>query len=285
MQVLKSAVATVLRPPSSLQITCIGVFDTVGSLGVPVGAFWRENRDLYEFHDVGLSPICEYSLHALAIDEHREPFEATLWRPARLGKGSARAQQVWFAGAHGDIGGGYIDEQQRALNKQAALDDITLDWMMRRVLRISKNSFPINIPDKPDDAVQQEARYLAPQHEPRRGIYRFMPTVWRSLLSTPVPIVRGLERNVCYDRHAEGIGEAIHISAIRRLGREVRVNSTRTIYSPRNLLSALEARRDIAVIDWNSKLLGTADANGVISDAVKRLTGAELPSETSQCAY
>ncbi|QOG21737.1 hypothetical protein FOM02_35030 [Bradyrhizobium sp. SEMIA] len=66
--------------PGTVKVKCLGVFETVGALGIPISRVWRENRDLYGFHDVGLAPICEHSLHGLAIDEHREQFEATLWR-------------------------------------------------------------------------------------------------------------------------------------------------------------------------------------------------------------
>jgi hypothetical protein len=55
-------------------IRCIGVFDTVGSLGIPHSGFCRSQ---YQFHDVILGPAVEYAFHALAIDEQREPFEPT----------------------------------------------------------------------------------------------------------------------------------------------------------------------------------------------------------------
>jgi hypothetical protein len=67
-----------------VRIRCLGVFDTVGARGIPIPSLWRENRDLFGFHDVGLSQICDHCLHAVAIDEHREPFEATLWREERV---------------------------------------------------------------------------------------------------------------------------------------------------------------------------------------------------------
>ena len=57
-----------------LKIDCLGVFDTVGALGVPLPAFYRVNRERYEFHNVELSSITKVNLHAIAMDEHREPF-------------------------------------------------------------------------------------------------------------------------------------------------------------------------------------------------------------------
>jgi hypothetical protein len=77
--------APYIHSRANLRIKCLAVFDTVGALGVPLPLFWRENRDLFEFHDVGLSRISEVNLHALAIDEHREAFEPTLWRKQKFG--------------------------------------------------------------------------------------------------------------------------------------------------------------------------------------------------------
>ncbi|MEZ4452607.1 MAG: DUF2235 domain-containing protein [Nannocystaceae bacterium] len=101
-------------------IKVIGVWDTVGSLGVPAAGKW--NTDLVGFHDTRLSSRVEHAFHALAIDEHRPDYPATLWEiepddPRDL-------QQVWFVGAHSDVGGGYADGR---------LADITLEWMQRRV--------------------------------------------------------------------------------------------------------------------------------------------------------
>jgi uncharacterized protein (DUF2235 family) len=98
---------------SSVRIKCLGVFDTVGAMGVPLPIFWRENRDLFEFHDVTLSQISEVNLHALAVDEHREAFEPTPWRQQKFASVSTPTEQVWFVGAHADIGGGYLGEERR----------------------------------------------------------------------------------------------------------------------------------------------------------------------------
>lgn len=97
--------------PEKFQIECVAVFDTVGALGIPLSALSRANRQHYEFHDVELSPIVKVSLHALAIDEHRQPFQATVWRKPKFKRSSTVTEQVWFAGAHADIGGGYLDQE------------------------------------------------------------------------------------------------------------------------------------------------------------------------------
>jgi uncharacterized protein (DUF2235 family) len=85
----------------------IGVWDTVGALGVPMGLFHGFNRK-YEFHDVSLTPNIEHAYHALAIDERRRPFLPSLWE---LPEGSAQTlRQVWFPGVHTNVGGGYAND-------------------------------------------------------------------------------------------------------------------------------------------------------------------------------
>jgi uncharacterized protein (DUF2235 family) len=121
---------------NEFRIDCVGVFDTVGALGIPLAALWRANRERYEFHDVELSSIVKVSLHALAIDEHREPFQATVWRKPKFKYYSTITEQVWFTGAHADVGGGYVDQERRIRTGVKALDDVPLDWMLKRVRRI-----------------------------------------------------------------------------------------------------------------------------------------------------
>lgn len=105
-----------ISPDEPIKIRFIGVWDTVGSLGIPKkGGVRRE----YRFHDTELSGTVEYAFHALAIDEHRAPFLPTLWdyKP----KANQKVEQMWFCGAHSDVGGGYVQDD-------ASL--ITLQWML-----------------------------------------------------------------------------------------------------------------------------------------------------------
>lgn len=100
-------------------IVLIGVWDTVGSLGIPffngVHAFdWLEKK-FFDFADKDLNKRVQYGRHALAIDESRADFKPTLWN-AREG-----IEQRWFVGVHSDVGGGY---------PRCGLSDITLGWMI-----------------------------------------------------------------------------------------------------------------------------------------------------------
>ncbi len=104
------------RPVTSIKF--VGVWDTVGSLGIPDVVFEKahvkdsqraEITKHYAFHDVTLSRIVENAFHALAIDERRDPFKPTLWQLPDGDPKPERLRQVWFTGVHSDVGGGYPD--------------------------------------------------------------------------------------------------------------------------------------------------------------------------------
>jgi uncharacterized protein (DUF2235 family) len=91
-----------------VRIRFIGVFDTVGALGIPGGIGRALNRRRYEFHDTRLSGLVDVACHAVAIDEHRKPFAPTLWTsvPIPIPEHPTRVEQRWFVGAHANVGGG-----------------------------------------------------------------------------------------------------------------------------------------------------------------------------------
>ncbi|RAX14677.1 DUF2235 domain-containing protein, partial [Pseudarthrobacter sp. AG30] len=63
-----------------IDIHFIGVWDTVGSLGIPCTASWFPfARKRYQFHDTELSKIVKYAYQALALHEHRADFAPTVW--------------------------------------------------------------------------------------------------------------------------------------------------------------------------------------------------------------
>jgi uncharacterized protein (DUF2235 family) len=100
------------------EVKFIGVWDTVGALGIPTRFLGMLTRRKYTFHDVSLSSCVKNGYQALAIDERRKPFKPSLW------KGSVtpdqRIEQRWFAGVHTNIGGGYDD---------GGLSNIALHWI------------------------------------------------------------------------------------------------------------------------------------------------------------
>jgi uncharacterized protein (DUF2235 family) len=104
-------------------IRMVGVWDTVGALGIPGHLFSEFDQDRYGFLDTTLSPCVEKAYHAIAIDERRASFLPTLWsNPDGTPRANdAQLQQVWFPGAHCDVGGSYTDGQ---------LANIALRWMV-----------------------------------------------------------------------------------------------------------------------------------------------------------
>lgn len=110
-------------------IRFIGVWDTVGALGIPANLEWLhpEEHDRYAFHNLKLDHRIPAARHAVALDEMRGPFSPTLWDPAALSP-NQDVEQVWFAGSHMDVGGGHTDR---------GLADITLEWMLDETQKLT----------------------------------------------------------------------------------------------------------------------------------------------------
>jgi len=123
----KSMEAELFRKSFSneVRIKFIGVWDTVGALGIPVEFLGTQLlNDRWKFHDVKLSTFVDNAFQALAIDEHRKPFKPAIWEQQPNAVATRqRLEQVWFAGVHSDIGGGYPETE---------LSDIALAWMSNR---------------------------------------------------------------------------------------------------------------------------------------------------------
>jgi uncharacterized protein (DUF2235 family) len=108
------------------KLTMVGVWDTVGSLGIPA-IFGGVSPLIYGFLDTGLHPDVLNAYHAMAIDERRAEFPATLWTPPVPALAGQTVEQVWFCGVHCDVGGSYPADPNGT-----ALSDLTLGWMMSK---------------------------------------------------------------------------------------------------------------------------------------------------------
>ena len=109
------------RAKAKTPIHFIGVWDTVGALGIPDDMALLNLIDdpaRYEFHDTDLSPNVVHARHAIAIDERRQSFTPTLWSETPP---KQNLKQAWFPGVHADVGGGY---------GRCGLSDGALKWMM-----------------------------------------------------------------------------------------------------------------------------------------------------------
>ncbi|MBA4410624.1 MAG: hypothetical protein C0397_14530 [Odoribacter sp.] len=180
------------------KIKFIGVWDTVGALGNPLflnGVFG--NR--HQFHDTELSSKISNAFHALAIDEKRKNFEATLWHQKEDSKDQV-LEQVWFAGVHSDVGGGF---------PETGLSDMALKWMLEKAENCMLNFGPI--PLSPDA--------LAQKHESFSGFYTLLPGFFRPIgISYP-----GSGRT----------NESLHVSVVEKY------KSDQT-YRPKNLVDYLK---------------------------------------------
>jgi uncharacterized protein (DUF2235 family) len=103
----------------------VGVWDTVDAVGLPlaIADIWNQVIYAFKFPDGKLNKEVAVARHALALDEARASFAPVLWNEEdfRQAGGDARIKQVWFAGVHSNVGGGYPHQ---------GMSLVALDWMM-----------------------------------------------------------------------------------------------------------------------------------------------------------
>jgi uncharacterized protein (DUF2235 family) len=163
-----------------IEIEFVGVWDTVGAMGIPVGGIPLPFMAKYlRFHDTQLSSHVRAAYHALAIDEQRGPFTPTLWEQQEKAENQT-LEQVWFAGVHCDVGGGYDDP---------ALSEIPLLWMVersrRRGLTFKPDHFRLGVAAKDKTArcvgAQLEPDALGAINTSRKGFFRLLEPHVREL--------------------------------------------------------------------------------------------------------
>lgn len=185
-------------------IAFLGVWDTVGSLGIPGSLLAAKNKAQFAFHDTSPSPIVKHAAHALAIDEHRHDFTPTFWTGA-LPSGVS-IQQVWFAGAHSDVGGGYNTRK---------LADIPLVWMARQAEAVGLS---LDWTCLPNPATLDPT---APSHDSSSGLFtldRYHPTIREIGMQKP-PVALNESLYASLDENGQPvatINEAVHRSVLTR---------------------------------------------------------------------
>ena len=150
-------------------IQFIGVWDTVDAYGMPIdwlAVVWDWLVYPLRFVDNSLSCKVKRACHALSIDDERQTFHPLLWKEP--GQCPGRVKQVWFAGVHSDVGGGYARHE---------LALVTLDWMISEVEDGPSQGRLRFIPE-----VRREylihADWHGVQHDSRSGVaayYRYKP--------------------------------------------------------------------------------------------------------------
>jgi hypothetical protein len=130
-------------------------------------------KRLWGFHDTTLGPYVRFAYHALAIDERRGLFKPTLWEKKTDAPARQKLQQVWFAGVHSDVGGGYRDP---------SLSEIPLVWMTDRARECGLAFRPdyLTVADDPDRKLRTLATHIAPNplgelHDSRPRLFRRLP--------------------------------------------------------------------------------------------------------------
>jgi uncharacterized protein (DUF2235 family) len=203
-------------PADTIDIRCVGVWDTVGAYGVPMGfglgglsrvfTYWTRG-----FRDTEIGKKVQLGLHALAIDEKRSAFTPTFWTLGRISDGKApppidaeRVEQVWFPGVHSNIGGGYED---------SGLSDLALAWMVARVQKAGLEFLPDFL------ATDMWPCVAATLYESDRGWLmrrdrRVLPIDEETL---PARIMRWIRSHLgIRNRDHNRVNETVHWSALKR---------------------------------------------------------------------
>lgn len=121
-----------LKYSQPTEVKVVGVWDTVGSVGVEAGNIPGISRSQFDYLQTGLFRPIQNCYHALAIDEHRSAFAPTLWDvrhpkdpnvKSPPPRSLSNVEQRWFVGAHANVGGGYEND---------LLAQTPLRWMMQK---------------------------------------------------------------------------------------------------------------------------------------------------------
>jgi uncharacterized protein (DUF2235 family) len=108
-----------------IEIEMIGVWDTVKSLGVNAPVLWRLSVAQHAFHSHALGPSVKNGYHALARHETRVAYKPIMWSSDSRWMG--HMEQMWFRGAHGDVGG-----ELSGKHESRPLSNIPLVWMLEK---------------------------------------------------------------------------------------------------------------------------------------------------------
>jgi hypothetical protein len=141
-----------------IPVYLVGVWDTVSALGFPKPFdALSMNTDHHKTFEVPSN--VSHARHALALHEMRILYPPSRWKKTHSVQDLV---QVWFAGAHADVGGGYPEKQ---------LSDIPLLWMARQAqdLLLLLDTSVIKFSPNPYGKLHQESklRDLAFGCEPR----------------------------------------------------------------------------------------------------------------------
>jgi hypothetical protein len=181
---------------TEVRIAFIGVWDTVDAVGLPFHLSDVVNTVIYRFKfpDRKLSDRVERAYHALAIDDERHSFHPLLWEQGALQHQGQLIEQVWFAGAHANVGGGYPKQ---------GMSLVALDWMMQKAGTAGLHRAAGLRFIGTDRALYRERANVDDKlYDPRSGLgvfYRWKP------------------RDIAAISRENGVAPAVHLSVLERI--------------------------------------------------------------------
>ncbi|EGV27918.1 Protein of unknown function DUF2235 [Thiorhodococcus drewsii AZ1] len=258
-----------LERKTGIPIRCVGVWDTVGALGIPGDLGRRLLKSMFYFQNVQLDDKVTLALHAIGIDEKRSAFAPTLWvgpQDAELPSGQT-VEQVWFPGVHSNVGGSY---------KDAGLSDVALDWMVKRIsaltdLALDQRYLKDAVSPNPfgKGVESRTAMYKSSLIYPyQRIIDQVIPEGGRFGNWFRATFPAFARRNVPPSGF-QTINERLHVSTLERWTKPVVTDCPKgracapTDYRPPNLEAVIRARRagkPISVVGWDGEVM---EANAV----------------------
>ncbi|KAL1615847.1 hypothetical protein SLS56_011649 [Neofusicoccum ribis] len=237
----------------TIKIKVIGVWDTVGSRGLPESLLtWATGwNKKYQFHDTALNRKIDHAFHALSLDEHRGAFEPALWYLDRADADygdETDLKQCWFPGYHADIGGGTTD---RSSKDESGIDEITLAWMCDQVDGYLK--FDADACEKLLFS-RKKSRWAKKTTKDQIGWY-WLPVAGGNVYRTPGQYRKNLKNENCAKGHGDNVtNETVHPSVRYRIDNSRNydppafkrhsgwINTEGQAWKPRDYLKSLETR-------------------------------------------
>jgi uncharacterized protein (DUF2235 family) len=183
----------------------VGVWDTVSSVG------WIWNPDSFPF--TAANPSVQVVRHAVSIDERRFFFRQNLFKAVP----GQDLKELWFAGAHCDVGGGYLEQEpgSSTLPRFAGTWRCAFDWMVEEAKEAGLVVDPVRL----TQVLNRTPPCLKPWTE---AIHDSLVGFWRLAEFVPKPVWNAASRKKtlqCGMGHSRAIlpGAQIHESALRRI--------------------------------------------------------------------
>jgi len=169
-----------------VRIRFIGVWDTVDAVGGPLHTSDIINAVFhrFKFPDHVLSGQVDHAYQAMAVDEARAAFQPVLWQA------DPRIEQVWFAGVHSNVGGGYAKQ---------GMSLVTLEWIL-----LAAHDLGLRILQSDREYYREHGNVDDKLYDSRAGLgvfYRWKPRDMRTLS----------------EKQKSGWPPSIHLSVLERI--------------------------------------------------------------------